>query len=71
MSGLIADIGGTNVRFALVDDSASIVEVKRLRCADYPDAGRRLRGLSARGRLSRSVRGTPHSRSHRRWSATR
>jgi glucokinase len=36
MSGMIADIGGTNVRFALVTDSASIVEVKRLRCADYP-----------------------------------
>ncbi len=36
MPGLIADIGGTNVRFALVDDEGAISQVTPLRCADYP-----------------------------------
>jgi glucokinase len=35
MSGLIADIGGTNARFAAVD-SGEIKDVEVLACADYP-----------------------------------
>lgn len=38
--GLIADIGGTNVRFALADpqaeDDAQFRDVVRMKCADYP-----------------------------------
>ena len=35
---LVADIGGTNARFALVDDrgDGSPVELRKLTCADYP-----------------------------------
>jgi glucokinase len=36
MSGLIADIGGTNVRFARVGDEGAIEHIQVLRCADYP-----------------------------------
>lgn len=36
MAGLIADIGGTNVRFALVGDDGSISRVQPLRCASFP-----------------------------------
>jgi glucokinase len=36
MTGLIADIGGTNARFALVGDDGKIHEVVRLVCRDYP-----------------------------------
>ncbi len=36
MSGLIADIGGTNVRFALVDEDSKIAAVHRMQVADYP-----------------------------------
>jgi glucokinase len=34
---LVADIGGTNVRFGIVSDSSlAAADVRRLRCADYP-----------------------------------
>jgi glucokinase len=36
MIGLIADIGGTNARFALVDADGSTREPLRLACRDYP-----------------------------------
>ncbi len=36
MSGLIADIGGTNARFALVGDDGITRDVLRLACRDYP-----------------------------------
>lgn len=36
MAGLIADIGGTNVRFALVDDEGAISQIMPLRCAEFP-----------------------------------
>lgn len=36
MSGLIADIGGTNVRFALVDEDSKVAAVHRMQVADYP-----------------------------------
>ena len=33
---LVADIGGTNARFAMVADSSSkAIEPRNLRCADY------------------------------------
>ena len=53
MSGLIADIGGTNVRFALVDDDSSINAVEVLRCAEFPTL------LEA---CERYLRGTPAPR---------
>ncbi len=34
---LLADIGGTNARFALVDEAGVIAHVRRYRCADYAD----------------------------------
>lgn len=43
MTGLIADIGGTNARFALVGDDGKTHAVLRLACRDFPtlaDAGR-------------------------------
>jgi glucokinase len=36
VSGLIADIGGTNARFALVGDDGITRDVLRLACRDYP-----------------------------------
>ena len=33
--GLIADIGGTNVRFALVDEAGGIHDAAQMKCADY------------------------------------
>jgi glucokinase len=36
MSGLIADIGGTNVRFARVADDGAISSVEPMKVADYP-----------------------------------
>src|SRR5229473_1427119 len=35
-TGLIADIGGTHARFALVDDAGRIAGSRILACADYP-----------------------------------
>lgn len=35
--GLIADIGGTNARFALVDSNGAVRDVRILPCANYPD----------------------------------
>lgn len=35
---LIADIGATNARFALVEDDGDVVEIVRLATADHPDA---------------------------------
>lgn len=39
MSKIIADIGGTNARFALVDDAGSISNIDVLACADYKSPG--------------------------------
>ncbi|MDI1228968.1 MAG: glucokinase [bacterium] len=39
MSKLIADIGGTNARFALVDDAGSISNIDVLACAEYKSPG--------------------------------
>lgn len=36
MTGLIADIGGTNARFAHVDEAGQILDIDVLACADYP-----------------------------------
>ena len=36
MSGLIADIGGTNARFALIDDDGETGSEEVLACRDYP-----------------------------------
>jgi glucokinase len=36
MSRLIADVGGTNIRFAVVAGSEVLTEPESLRCADYP-----------------------------------
>lgn len=36
MTGLIADIGGTNARFAYVDDSGNVADIDILACNDYP-----------------------------------
>ncbi len=35
MNGLIADIGGTNARFAHVDDKGAVEDIDVLACADY------------------------------------
>lgn len=37
MRGLIADIGGTNARFALVDSNGKTHQVKQYPCRDYPN----------------------------------
>lgn len=34
---LLADIGGTNARFALVDEAGVITHIRHYRCADYAD----------------------------------
>ena len=40
MSIIVADIGGTNARFATVDEAGGpLVNVARLRCGDYPKIG--------------------------------
>ncbi len=39
MSKIIADIGGTNARFALVDDAGSISNIDVLACAEYKSPG--------------------------------
>ena len=36
MSGLIADIGGTNARFAYVDKSGEVADIDIVACNDYP-----------------------------------
>jgi glucokinase len=36
MTGLIADIGGTNARFASVDHAGNVLNIDVLACADYP-----------------------------------
>ena len=36
---LVADIGGTNARFALIEGAAPLREVATMRCADHPDIG--------------------------------
>ena len=35
MRGLVADIGGTNARFALVDGKGAVARTRVLACADY------------------------------------
>lgn len=37
MSRLIADVGGTNIRFAIVSGSKHLTQPETLRCADFPD----------------------------------
>ena len=52
---LIADIGGTNARFALCDDSLQISDERQLRCSDYPNIEDAidyyLKAVSATGRI--------------------
>jgi glucokinase len=36
VKGLVADIGATNARFALVDDQGAVVRPRILACGDYP-----------------------------------
>lgn len=36
---LLADIGGTNARFALLDEDGGIARIRTLACGDYPDLG--------------------------------
>jgi len=36
MSGLIADIGGTNARFAYVDKNGEVADIDIVSCNDYP-----------------------------------
>jgi glucokinase len=51
MSGLIADIGGTNARFACVNDNGEVQDVDVLACNDYPsltDAARAYLGKHKR-----------------------
>jgi glucokinase len=45
--GLIADVGGTNVRFALVDDDAAPQRAASLVSADYPDLSSAIRAFLA------------------------
>lgn len=35
INGLIADIGGTNVRFALVNEYGETLHIENLLCRDY------------------------------------
>jgi glucokinase len=50
---LVADVGGTNIRLALVQDGATLEKTTSLSCADYPDLASAMRlyledaGLSA------------------------
>jgi glucokinase len=34
---LVADVGGTNIRFALIHDGTTLQDAATLRCADYLD----------------------------------
>ncbi|NOS96877.1 MAG: glucokinase, partial [Methylotenera sp.] len=36
---LVADIGGTNARFALLDEAGMPTQIHVLACIDYPDIG--------------------------------
>ncbi|MGZ8982672.1 MAG: glucokinase [Methylotenera sp.] len=40
---LVADIGGTNARFALLDVHGMPIHIRVLECADYPDVGAAIR----------------------------
>lgn len=48
VTGLIADIGGTNARFALVDALGALVAVDRVATADFPDPVAAARSVIAR-----------------------
>ena len=48
MTRLIADIGGTNARFALVEPDGAVADERHLLVRDYPGPARRDRGLSRR-----------------------
>ena len=48
MTRLIADIGGTNARFALVEAGRPAVDERHLLVRDFPDLGERDRDLSRR-----------------------
>lgn len=45
---LVADIGGTNARFALLDAKGMPVKIRVLECADYPDVGAAIRAYMAK-----------------------
>jgi len=44
---LVADIGGTNARFALLDAQGVPININVLECADYPDVGSAIRAYLA------------------------
>ncbi len=44
---LVADIGGTNARFALLDVQGMPVQIGVLECADYPDVGSAIKAYLA------------------------
>lgn len=50
---LVADIGGTNARFALLDAEGNPAQIRVLECADYPDLGAAIIAYLAK------VRGAP------------
>lgn len=45
---LVADIGGTNARFALLDELGVLAQIEVLACADYPDIGAAIRTYMAK-----------------------
>lgn len=45
---LVADIGGTNARFALLDDAGMPAQIQVLECAGYPDVGSAIRAYLAK-----------------------
>lgn len=55
-AGLIADIGGTNVRFALVDATGAWSAERRYRCADFPGPVEAVQTYLADCGLSRAPR---------------
>lgn len=55
-AGLIADIGGTNVRFALVDATGAWSAERRYRCADFPGPVEAVQAYLADSGLTRAPR---------------
>ena len=57
--GLIGDVGGTNARFAIIDDAGRISGEATLSCADYPDIEasitRYLKGIPGGGQAPASA----------------
>ncbi len=50
---LVADIGGTNARFALLNECGMPAQVQVFACADYPDVESAIRAYMASARCSR------------------